>query len=142
MRSYPTDSPQAVARIVALALLSDGNLHPRELGALERVRSHADQLPGEVVRQVLREFCEDLMASAAAPPAHMFQLDHGLLVQLLAEVQDENLRIRVLQLCVAVVEADSHLARGEYEVLHAAARHWRVSVDRLDLFRALDAAHA
>jgi hypothetical protein len=142
MRSYPTDSPQAVARIVALALLADGNLHPRELDALQRLQfAQAGSLADGSLQTVLHEFCEDLLATHAAAPASMLTLDDATIAALLDEVQDESLRIRVLQLCVAVIEADAHLARGEFHVLYAAARRWRVSIDRLDLFRALDAAH-
>lgn len=143
MRSYPTDSPQAVARIVALALLADGNLHPRELGALQRLQfNQGASLPEGSLQTVLRDFCEDLLATHAAAPASTLTLDDATIASLLDEVQDEALRIRVLQLCVAVIEADAHLARGEFRVLQAAARRWHVSIDRLDLLRALDAAHA
>ncbi|MDR7334559.1 TerB family tellurite resistance protein [Roseateles asaccharophilus] len=143
MRSYPTDSPQAVARIVALALLADGNVHPRELEALRRLRQcPPHDLPDATLHGVMREFCEDLLATHAAAPSSTLTLDDTTISALLDEVQDESLRIRVLQLCAAVIEADEHLARGEFQVLQAAARRWRVSVDRLDLLRALDAAHA
>lgn len=138
MRSYPTDSPQAVARIVALALLADGNLHPIEMEALRAM----PELPQATLLGVVREFCEDLMATHAAAPASTLRLHDDTIDALLDEVQDESLRIRVLQLCVAVVEADTHLALGEFHVLRAAARRWRVTIDRLDLLRALDAAHA
>jgi len=143
MRSYPTDSPQAVARIVALALLADGNLHPRELGALQRMQlAQSAPLPDGTLQTVLRDFCEDLLATHAAAPANTLTLDDDTITSLLDEIQDESLRIRLLQLCVAVVEADGHLARGEFHVLYAAARRWHVSIDRLDLLRALDTAHA
>ncbi len=36
MRTYPTNSPEAAARIVALALLADGHLSLIEIDALER----------------------------------------------------------------------------------------------------------
>jgi uncharacterized tellurite resistance protein B-like protein len=142
MRSYPTDSPQAVARIVALALLADGNLHPRELGALQRLQFNPAASFDGSLQTVLRDFCEDLLATHAAAPASTLTLDDATIASLLDEVQDESLRIRVLQLCAAVIEADAHLARGEFRVLQAAARRWHVTIDRLDLLRALDAAHA
>lgn len=142
MRSYPTDSPQAVARIVALALLADGNLHPRELDALQCMRRSQDvSLPDDTLRTVLREFCEDLLATHGAAQASTLMLDDATITALLDEVQDESLRIRVLQLCVAVIEADTHLARGELRMLYAASLRWHVAIDRIDLLRALAAAH-
>ena len=40
MRSYPTDSPQAAARIVTLAMLADGAVCRAEVDALERSGVH------------------------------------------------------------------------------------------------------
>ena len=37
MRTYPTNSPQSAARIVALTLVADGHVSPEELDALERL---------------------------------------------------------------------------------------------------------
>ena len=37
MRTYPNNSPQAAARIVALAMLADGHLCKTELDLLERM---------------------------------------------------------------------------------------------------------
>jgi hypothetical protein len=143
MRSYPTDSPQAVARIVALALLADGHLAPCELNAVHGAKcTNATALSDGTLQNVLREFCEDLMATQLTVTPSALTLDDATIVALLDEVQDESLRIRVLQLCVAVMEADAHLACGEFHVLQMAARHWRVSIDQLNLLRALDAAHA
>ena len=36
MRTYPSNSPEAAARIVALAMLADGNVCHREMQALTR----------------------------------------------------------------------------------------------------------
>ena len=38
MRQYPTDSPEASARIVALALLADGSIDLSEMESLQRHR--------------------------------------------------------------------------------------------------------
>lgn len=138
MRSYPTDSPQAVARVVTLALLADGSLHPDELVAVRRM----PELQSMTLHDVMRDFCEDLLATHAAAPASTLTLDDHTIAALLDEVQDQALRIRVLQLCSAVIEADEHLAHGEFHVLQAAARRWHASIDRIDLVRSLTASHA
>ena len=66
MRSYPVDSPQAAARIVALTVLAD----------------------------------------------------------LMGEIQDPALRLKLLRLCVELAEVDAHVAEGESIVLIAAVEHW------------------
>ena len=36
MRSYPTDSPKAISRLLALTMIVDGHLAPSELKAMHR----------------------------------------------------------------------------------------------------------
>jgi len=48
------------------------------------------------------------------------RIDRRTLSALLAEVQDPELQLKVLKLCVAVVETDEHAAEGDSAVLAAA----------------------
>jgi hypothetical protein len=50
----------------------------------------------------------------------------------MAEVDDPVLRRLVLQLCVAVVEADGHVADGEAVVLVNAVEQWGLHRHMLD----------
>ncbi len=125
MRSYPTDSPRAAARIVALTLLADGHLAKAELDLLERVAAHAQLgLTRDELHGVLHEFCEDLLASAHLSWGDACRVDARTLAQLMAEVADPALRLRVLQLCVRIVQADGAIDDGESIVLNAAVEHW------------------
>jgi len=45
-------------------------------------------------------------------------------------VQDPDLQLKVLKLCVAVVESDEHAAEGESAVLAAALTQWGVPQTR------------
>ena len=61
MRTYPADSPQAVARVLALVLLADGNVSKVELDVIDRVGGFAQVgLDRDVMETVLQNFCEDL----------------------------------------------------------------------------------
>ena len=40
MRSYPANSPQAAARIVALAVVADGDIGDAEIECLDRLTVH------------------------------------------------------------------------------------------------------
>ena len=125
MRSYPTNSPKAAARIVALTLVADGHVDSVELDALERAGAH-EQLGltrGEM-HAVLQDFCEDLLQSQSSHWAGTCQIDPGTLNQLMAEVEDVAMRKTVLRLCVAVAEADSHVADAESIVLISAVEQW------------------
>jgi hypothetical protein len=125
MRSYPTNSPQAAARIVASTLIADGHVGSVELNALERAGGY-EQLGltrGEL-QAVLRDYCEDLLQSHHGHWPGAGQIDTGTLHQLMAEVEDVAMRKTVLRLCVAVAEADDHVADGESNVLVSAVEQW------------------
>jgi uncharacterized tellurite resistance protein B-like protein len=125
MRSYPNNSPQSAARIVALALLADGEASKGELELLERLGAHEQLgLQAEALQAVVHACREDLLSVAHLPWADACRVDARTLAQLMAEVEDPVLRRKVLRLCVAVAEADGQVTEGESVMLVAAVEHW------------------
>lgn len=125
MRPYPRNSPQAAARIVALAMLADGHLSEAELNTL--VRLGADEQLGlerTELHAVIHAFCDDLLSAAHLTWADACRVDPRMLAELMADISDPALRLKVLRLCVSVVEADDHVAEGESIVLVSAVEHW------------------
>lgn len=127
MRTYPQDSPRSVARLVALAMLADGHVCSREFEALERAQA---QLPTGLSRPelqtLLQELCEDLMMSGHLGAMGGVHLDAGTFAGLMAEVEDPELRLAVVQAWVSAIDADEHRADAETEVLQAAERWWGI----------------
>lgn len=125
MRTYPKNSPQAAARIVALAMLADGQMCRAEITALDRLRAHEQLgLRPDELHSVVHSMCNDLLSTAELTWADACQVDPQTLIQLMAEIDDSELRLKVLGLCVAVVEADGQVAAGEAIVLMAAVEQW------------------
>ena len=125
MRTYPKNSPHAAARIVALTMLADGHLCKTEMDVLDHMHAHT-QLgisPSEL-QVVVQDLCEDLFSTSQQSWGAAC-LDPATLAALLAEIDDRELRFLVMELCVAVVEADAHAAEGEAIVLTAMHEHWR-----------------
>jgi hypothetical protein len=56
--------------------------------------------------------------------ADVYPVDERTLVDLMGEIQDPTLRLKLLRLCVELAEADAHVAEGESIVLVAAVEHW------------------
>jgi hypothetical protein len=125
MRPYPTDSPQAAARVVALTLLADSHLDRDELEGAEALGVH-DQLglSRSEWHAVVNGFCADLLATRRLTWGDACRVDPLTLQQLLAEVADPALRERVLALCLAAAEADAEVSDGEALVLAAAVEQW------------------
>ena len=125
MRTYPNNSPQAAARIVALAMLADGHLCKTELDALDCVDVHMQLgLPPAELHAIVHALCEDLLSTSHGSWEAACRVDSGTLAALLAEIDDPALRVKVLRLCLTVIAADEHLADGETLILTALVERW------------------
>ncbi|WP_022980173.1 TerB family tellurite resistance protein [Ideonella sp. B508-1] len=127
MRSYPRNSPEAGARLLALVLISDGHVCRSEIETLQRlqVEEALGLAPGRFA-QVMHTLCDDLLASAYGSGALMCHVDEATLASLLSEVDDPLLQAKVMQLARDLAQADRHLAEAEAQVLSAAHRQWRI----------------
>ncbi len=124
MRNYPLNSPQAAARIVALALIADGHVNKRELDALDRIAAHEQLgMARDDLHAVVQTLCEDLMVAAQLCWDSAWRLEAAALAELMAEIDDPVLWCKVMQVCEAVIDADGHVSEGELAVIRAAAEH-------------------
>lgn len=125
MRAYPTDSPQAAARIVALAMLADGHVCHSEMQTLQSLHAAERlQLTPEQLRAVLQGLAQDLLVSAYPQWGNACQMDSHALGMLLDEVKEPELRATTLALCQQVAQADGHWAPAEQRLMEHLAQHW------------------
>ncbi len=125
MRRYPVNSPQAAARIVALTVIADGDIGEAEIEWLDRLSVHEQLgLARHELHTLLDTFCEDLLSSGQLNWADACALDECTLADLMGEIQDPSLRLKLLRWCVELAESDAHVAQGESIVLVAAVEHW------------------
>jgi len=134
MRSYPVNSPQAAARIVALTVVADGDIGDPEIEWLDRLAVHEQLgLARHELHALLDRFCEDLLSSDQLQWADAFPVDERTLADLMGEIQDPALRLKLLRLCVQLAEVDARVDDGESIVLAAAVEHWGL---QHEMFRA------
>lgn len=125
MRSYPRNSPEAAARIVALVLIADGHVCRTELDALEHLNLERELgLPAGGFAGVVQALREDQLLQGCTVGQLAGQIHEEVLAGFMAEVNDPRLQRRVLRWACAVAAADAHLADGERLVLEATLRHW------------------
>lgn len=125
MRAYPKNSPQAAARIVALTVIADGDIRIQELQLLDSMRVHsALGLDREELLALIDIFCEDLLASNQLAWADACPVDAFTLGKIMGEVDEPDLRRRILGICAQLAACDGNVAEGETAVLKAAAEHW------------------
>ena len=116
MRNPACNSPEAAARVLALSLLADGQVSPSELNRLRQLDVDGRLgLPPGGFEEVLRQVSQRQDAQQA-------------LLASMADVTDPGLRLIVLQLCAAAIDADAHVADEERRVLQQLADHWQLPV--------------
>lgn len=126
MRSYPRNSPEAAARVVALALISDGHVSRSEFDALNTLDGVRDlglephHMPG-----IVQTLCEDLLMAGFDGRSVLSHLDDRALHAMITEVDEPHLQARVLRVAASVAHADLHLADGERAMLDVIRRVWR-----------------
>jgi uncharacterized tellurite resistance protein B-like protein len=125
MRSYPANSPQAAARIVALTVVADGDIGDAEIAWLDRLVVHEQLgLARHELHALLDTFCEDLLSSGQLQWADACPVDERTLADLMGEIRDPALRLQLLRLCVQLAGVDAQVDDGESIVLAAAVEHW------------------
>lgn len=127
MRSYPRNSPEAAARIVALVLIADGHVCISEFDTLNQLDAPRELgLESDGLPRIVQTLCEDLLMGDHSSGSMLASVDDSALASLMAEVDEPALQRKVLRLAVAAAQADRHLADGETLVLEAARRHWGI----------------
>jgi hypothetical protein len=127
MRSYPRNSPEAAARIVALVLISDGHVCSSEFEILKQLGAERELgLEPHLLPHIVHTLCEELLLGGYATGSLMDNVDDSTLASLMAEISDPALQRTVLRLSLAAARADGHLADGETVVVEAARRHWQM----------------
>jgi uncharacterized tellurite resistance protein B-like protein len=129
MRNYPSDSPEAMGRLVALTLMADGAIDASELKQLD----HTDTIRRLGLNEasfdrVIHELCDDMLTSAHRTPAGQLELDVENIDLLLAEVQHPILQKQVLRMMLDVVNADTKLSGGEAVLVAEAMKFWGIDL--------------
>lgn len=127
MRHYPSDSPEALTRVVALALLADGAIEPGELQALKSsaccFRMGIDPCRFE---QTVDEFCDDLIACGNRKASGQYDLSEDCIRGLLQDVNDPALRQQALCLMQEIINADGVLAHEETALIALVVDCWNL----------------
>lgn len=136
LRPYPIDSPQASARVLALALLADGSIQLAELSTIARRGILARLgISATAFDDVIHELCADLLIDGAAASSGYLILGREALRRILGDIDDPALQRNLLRAVLDIVHADGELAGGEAVLLSVAAEAW--DIDPFDSYRIL-----
>ena len=130
MRQYLTNSPEAVSRLVAMAIITDAEVDDRELDALDRINFYGSVgINKWAFGDVLADFCDDL-ARSADRRGYIRLLDQRCIDQLLAEVDDPVLRLTTVALITNILRSDGRVEVQEAAFLNYVLERWGFSPER------------
>ena len=130
MRQYLTNSPEAVSRLVAMAIITDAEVDDRELDALDRINFYGSVgINKWAFGDVLADFCDDL-ARSADRRGYIRLLDQRCIDQLLAEVDDPVLRATTVALITNILRSDGRVEVQEAAFLNYVLERWGFSPER------------
>ncbi|GGC10540.1 TerB family tellurite resistance protein [Pseudoduganella buxea] len=123
MRSYASDSPQAVSRLLALTVISDGGGSPPEIAASYRLSIlDAAGIKEDLFDQVLHELSTDLPTTQGG----LAMVETEMIEKCLAEIVEPGLRLRLWKAMWQLVYADEQVADAEVALLHMATKAWGI----------------
>ncbi|MDD2989092.1 MAG: hypothetical protein PHI64_09035 [Zoogloea sp.] len=130
MRSYPTNSPEALARLVAMAILADGRLDNREVDWIKHNDTAA--LLGvdrDTLIQVLLDCCRDVINEAEQE--RVFLLEDHRLARLADDLTDPALQKVALSAMLILAKSDGSVSEGEETLLRFLMSRWSLSLEDL-----------
>jgi len=132
VRRYTNNSPEAGARIVALALMADGIVDRNEILSVER-QNMVDRLglDNERFDAIYYEYCTDMLASAKRNASGLLELDERRTKALLKEISDAGLQRKILRMMLDIVNADYRLTANEATLISQTLRHWEIDLHAL-----------
>lgn len=130
MRSYPTNSPEALARLVAMAILADGRLDNREVDWIKQNDTAA--LLGvdrDTLIQVLLDCCRDVINEAEQE--RVFLLEDHRLARLADDLTDPALQKVALSAMLILAKSDGSVSEGEETLLRFLMSRWSLALEDL-----------
>lgn len=131
MKKYPYNSPQAMARILIMQMIGDGNFDPAEIDELEHLNVYEILgISRKDFIQVLQEYCNDL-SDEADEDGKIRLIDKQRLDELLETVDDPKKRTIVAALALDIAKSDHDFSEVEMAVFAHILNRWHLSLESL-----------
>ena len=131
MKKYPYNSPQAMARILIMQMIGDGNFDPAEIDELEHLNVYEILgISRKDFIHVLQEYCNDL-SDEADNEGKIRLIDRQRLDDLLETVDDPKKRAIIAALALDIAKADHDFSDVEMAVFAHILRRWHLSLESL-----------
>ncbi|MEI7968616.1 MAG: TerB family tellurite resistance protein [Betaproteobacteria bacterium] len=132
MKTYPRNSPEAMARVIAMAMITDAKLDDRELEIMDHLYLYEVLgLSRTEFSEVVRQYCDDLVGSPGAVPGRVDLMDRDRIDAVIDAIDDPQKRLQTAQMIANVAKADGHLHDAELALFRHVLERWDLSLDQL-----------
>ena len=129
MKTYSDNSPEAIARVLAMTMITDARLDDRELDAMETFGIYRKLgLTKEEFAIVVADYCDELV-QAGDIDGKINLMDHDRIEAILAPVTDAARQLDVASMVLAIVKADGGIHDTELELLRTILDRWDLSLE-------------
>jgi uncharacterized tellurite resistance protein B-like protein len=131
LTSYPDNSPEAMLRVIAMFIVSDGEVADAELDAVDRL-GVLTAVGGdrETFARVFDSYCDDLIAHAGTRRL-VALADADWVAANLARVTDPASRRLLAQTLLVVARSDGWFADAELDVFRRVLDQWGLALEDL-----------
>ncbi|WP_035056985.1 hypothetical protein [Andreprevotia chitinilytica] len=131
MKKYANNSPEAMARILVMQMMCDGNFDPEEIDELEHLRVYeALDISRKGFITVLQDYCNDV-SDEADDEGQIKLIDRERIDALLDTVDDPKKRLLLAALALDLSKADDDFSPAELAVFGHMLNRWHLSLDQL-----------
>jgi uncharacterized tellurite resistance protein B-like protein len=128
---YPENSPEAMLRVIALFVVSDGELADQEMDTLETLGVlQTLGVDRERFAVVFDAYCDDLIAHAGTA-RYVGVADPDWVDAVLAPITDPDRRRYLASILLLVARADGYFADAELSVYRRLLDRWGLDLEQL-----------
>ncbi len=132
MKSYPTNSPEAVSRIVAMMMITDSSLDDRELEVMDELRIYdIIGISRSGFSQVVQDYCTELM-SAGGEDGKIRLVDKDRINAVVDLVDDHEKQVQTCGMILNIANADGKLHDTELAVFNYILDRWGLTLESLE----------
>ncbi|MDQ5886840.1 MAG: hypothetical protein RL210_140 [Pseudomonadota bacterium] len=129
MKQYKQNSPEAMARILAMLMVADGSMDDRELELLDKLNIYGIlEIDRKKFIDVLHAYCNDLSDSADADgTVHL--VDRARIDELLDCVDEPKKRLLLCAMALDMSKADAEFSELEMAIFTHMLDRWHLTLE-------------
>ncbi|MBL8533124.1 MAG: TerB family tellurite resistance protein [Betaproteobacteria bacterium] len=132
MKTYAKDSPEAMARVLAMTMITDARLDDRELDAMDRLRLYELMgLSREDFSRIVKDYCDDLLRGGGASNGKIDLMDRDRIDAVIDSIDDSSMRLKTAHMILAIAKADGQLHDTELALFRHVLSRWGLSLEQL-----------